>query len=129
MTAFWTEFQQAPDSIRTTARRAHLREVAVPVEDGERASVWMTNVPALAAKYPPVAAALRAAGLTAEQHEAYRVALISAEAIANADRVRTLNRQPRPIQATGVLTKNVEFVQGHPDELKALDATGMWSTP
>jgi hypothetical protein len=31
MTAFWTRFQQEPESIKTTARRAHLREASVPV--------------------------------------------------------------------------------------------------
>ena len=35
MTTFWTSFQQEPESIRTTARRAHVREVVVPGGSGD----------------------------------------------------------------------------------------------
>jgi hypothetical protein len=79
MTTFWTRFMQEPESIRTTARRAHLREVAVPLGEGEeQVSVVMVDMVALAAQSPSVAADLQTAGFTAQQHDAYRVALTSA---------------------------------------------------
>ncbi len=80
MTLFWTSFMQEPDSIKVEARRAHLRAVALPI-GRFRAVAWMTNMGALAAKYPSVAAKLKRAGLTPYQHDAYRVALFSALAI------------------------------------------------
>lgn len=122
MTAFWTRFQQEPDSIRTTARRAHLREVVVPIGE-ERPSVWMVDVPALAAKYPSVAAALKTAGLTARQHEAYRIALLSARV------TNSVKDEAGNVEATSALAKNMAFMDAHPDELAALEATNMWSTP
>lgn len=151
MTTFWTRFMQEPDSIKTTARQAHVREVVVPVGN-ERVSTLMVDMPALAAQYPSVAAALQAAGLTPSQHDAYRAALVSAQ-IAN---VRSwglesaagaaqsaasaiLDSTPREetvladptvgIASTSVLAKNAEFMNAHPDEFAALETAGMWSTP
>ena len=118
MTAFWTSFLKEPDSIRKVARRAHLREVVVPVGE-ERPTVVMTDMPALAARYPSVAAALKQAGLTAEQHEAYRVALISAMTIADMeDAVGT-------VDSNSVMGKNLEFFNTHPDELGELATAGI----
>lgn len=77
MAAFWKAFLREPDSIRTDARAALARKVLIPVGK-ERAYVWMVNMPVLAAKHPSVAAALKAAGLTARQHDAYRAALVGA---------------------------------------------------
>jgi hypothetical protein len=80
MTQFWKSFMQEPDSIKIAARRTHLRAVALPL-GRERAVAWMTEMPALAAKYSSVAVKLRQAHLTPQQHEAYRVALFSALAL------------------------------------------------
>ena len=82
LTAFWASFAKEQDSIRTTARREYLREVAVPVGN-ERSSAIMVDMSALAARYPSVAADLKQAGLTAKQHDAYRVALLSAQITKN----------------------------------------------
>jgi hypothetical protein len=83
MTAFWARFMQEPDSIRTTARRAYLRDVAVPLGE-EQVSAAMVDMAALAAQYPSVAWALQVAGLTAQQHDTYRIALVSARLTKNA---------------------------------------------
>ncbi len=117
MTAFWTHFVEEPDSIRMVARREHLRAVTVPVGT-ERPMVMMTDMAALAATYPSVAAALKAAGLTAQEHDAYRAALASARAIKNsgeADVIGTLD-------STSIQAKNVIFMDEHQDELQALEA-------
>jgi hypothetical protein len=75
MTTFWTSFMKEPDSIQTDARLANQNRILVSV--GERqVSVIKADMPALAAKYPSVAADLQAAGLTAQQEEAHRAALI-----------------------------------------------------
>lgn len=118
LTAFWTGFAKESDSIRTTARRAHLREVVVPVAE-ERPSVWLMDVAALAARYPSVAADLRQAGLTAQQHDDYRLALISAVIVKHA------KDQVGAVAATSLLGKNVAFVEAHPDELAALERAGI----
>ncbi len=151
MTAFWTRFMQEPDSIRTAARRAHLQEVLVPVGPEPR-SILMMDVAALAARYPSVTAGLHHAGLTAQQHDAYRVALASAELVNTMRKfVEDTNRGrwggqkvPSPsdtliaaaahkvirsIPASSPLGRNIEFLRAHPDELAALDATGIWVTP
>lgn len=122
LTTAWTSFMREPDLIRMAGRRAHLREVLVPV-GAERPSVWMTDMPALAAAYPSVAAALEQAGLTAQQHDAYRVALISARV------AQSVGERAGPIEGTSTLAKNLAFLKSHSDELVPLDATGMWSTP
>lgn len=124
MTAFWTRFMQEPDSIKTAARRTHVREVAVPVGK-ERVSIVMVDMPALAAQYPSVAAAFKAAGLTPQQHDGYRAALASARMLVIGDELRAL----LAVKATSAMAKNVEFLRAHPNELAALEATGMWSTP
>src|SRR5438128_4254301 len=74
---FWTRFLQEPDSIRTTAREARTKEVPLLV-GRELVTLLMTDLPALAAQYPTVAADLKAAELTASEAEAYRIAFLSA---------------------------------------------------
>ena len=131
MTAFWTRFMQEPDSIKTAARRAHLREVTVPFWE-EQSSIPMVDIAALAAKHPSVARALQEVGLSAQQHEAYRVALVSAHVMMPFDKLRAespIRTFIKPVAPTSVLAKNLAFMQAHPDELKALEATGMWLTP
>jgi predicted esterase len=124
LTTFWTKFAQEPDSILVTARRAHLREVLVPVGD-EQVSLWTMDLAALAAQYPTVAADLKAAGLTAQQQDAYRIALLSAASTAK------LKDQVGRLAPASVLAKNIAFLREHPDEVKALDtdATHFWRTP
>lgn len=117
MTSFWTRFAQQPESIRTVARRRHLRELQVSVGT-ERPLVWLTDLAALAAQYPSVAADLQQAGLTAQQHDAYRVALISTRIAAIAKDLLG------PLEATSVLAKNLAFYEAHPDELEALEKAG-----
>lgn len=144
MTAFWENFMREPDSIKTTARQAYLREVVVPIGE-ERPSVVMVDMAALAAKYPSVSAGLKKAGLTARQHDAYRVALISASVArdvthkvsptdsAAAVKYHTFiewrNTPVIVVEATSVLGKNMAFMEAHSNELEALAATNMWNTP
>lgn len=128
MTRFWTSFQAAPESIRTTARRAHLQEVIVSVGE-DRPAVVMTDMPALAAQYPSVAAALVKAGLTAEQHDAYRVALLSVVTTNVMVTEKGFKGTAETVAAGSVLATNIAFYRVHPDEFKALNDTGMWHTP
>ncbi len=143
MTAFWTSFQDEPDSIKTTARQALIREVILPVGK-EQVSSSMVNMRALADAYPSVAAAFRAAHLTPEQHEAYRVALVSARVYEitlqtggrmgiSADSVsRFLGIQP-----TSAVAKNLAFMAEYSGALKATyrttfskdKAAKLWTTP
>ena len=148
MTDFWTRFRQEPDSIRTTARLAHLREVVVPV-GAERPTVLMTDMRLLAKQFPSVAADLEAAGLTVQQHEAYRVALISAR-IANytvhgpvahgphhdptygkiqdsLDRYNSRGPSPITIDPQSVQGENLAFMVAQPELFKGLRP--MWYTP
>jgi hypothetical protein len=125
MTAFWTSFMKEPDSIRTTARMAHLREVLIPVAE-EQPSAPMVDIAALAAKYPSVASDLKAAGLTAQQHDAYRVALIG---LITFQQVNSEQRHLLSVEAGSVLWQNIRFIKMHPDEFKALEATNIWMTP
>lgn len=118
MTTFWSRFMQEPDSIRTTGREAHQKQVAVAIGP-RRVWVLMANIPALATKYPSVAADLKAAGLTAQQAETYRIALISAQATRVVNPAKFLS-QP------SVLASNVTFLQAHPQAFANED---MWSTP
>jgi len=155
MTIFWNRFRDEADSIRTTARLAHLREVAVPV-GGERVSVLMMDMPALASKYPSVAADLKEAGLTAQEHDTYRVALVSAvignftvhgpvfsgshmdqsrlppgvgKILDSLDRLDSRGKSPVFIDTASVQGKNLEFVATHKDIIQELRSTHMWGTP
>jgi len=112
MTTFWTLFMQEPDSIRTTARRAHLREVSKEGDvPGDRHALLMTDMAALAAKYPSVAADLKKAELTASGHDAYRISLL-------VDARWTQAFPPRDYP-----------VLDDPDTFLKLWATGMFITP
>jgi hypothetical protein len=139
LTTFWHRFQQEPDSIKTTARRAHIREVRLSAGT-YKVSTLMVDMPALAAQYPSVAADLTAAGLTPKEHEVYRIALASARAYRNglntyesvhgtgtttADSVQHFLGLDR----TSPLVRNAAFLAAHPDAAAALEATGMWETP
>lgn len=125
MTAFWQSFMQEPDFVRIVGRRAHLREVVMPV-GLEQPTVWMTDMAALAAHYPSVAADLQKAGLTAQQHDAYRVALFGAMA------TDQLPKDASTLDSTSTLGKNLAFFRNHPDDFaprQPLWETHMWFTP
>jgi len=119
LTAFWTSFLQLPDSIQTTARVAHRKQVTVLV--GQEAMLMrMVDLPALAAQYPAVVAALASAGLTATQAEADRIAFIAALA--------TLAAGPavEGVAATSVLGQNIALLCTHLRAFNALLATRIW---
>ncbi|MBI4563895.1 MAG: hypothetical protein HY716_04280 [Planctomycetes bacterium] len=118
MSAFWTSFAKEPVEIRQIARRDLLREVIVPVGE-ERPVVWMTDMVALAAKHSSVADAFKKAGLTAKQHEAYRVALISAQVL------RSVKKEGGTVEEDSVMAKNVAFLDEHQEELKYLRWAGI----
>lgn len=103
MAAFATHFTQGSDSVSTARHLAYQQEIVVPVGQ-DRPSVVMMDTPALAAKDPSVAAALKAAGLTAEQHDIYRVALLSAEF------TKAIEARVGPVDPASTLWKNVEFI-------------------
>jgi len=158
MATFWQRFGQEPDSIRITARRRHLCQAAVPVGDKKvPLAIGMTDMAGLAAQYPTVAADLKAAGLTAAQQDAYRIALVSAEIILHAQFWTEHNREDsamwshhpmlevyaKNMAANPVLAKNVAYLRDLPDwpRLRSRaanpesplgwleDKTGMWHTP
>jgi len=132
MIAFWENFRHEPDSVLTTVRHQHLRELLVPVGPKEGwPSTGMVDMAALAAAVPSVAAKLKAAGLTAQQHDAYRMALLSAIflAVAQNPAIPTGRRLPLPVDPTSVLGQNVAFVLAHPDEVLVLEQTGIWMIP
>lgn len=150
MTDFWTRFLHEPAPISETARKIYRREVIVPVGE-QHVLMTMTDIPTLAKKYPSVATALKAAGLTPQEHEAYRVAIATAlldkrmlETTAN---LKQLHEHPSPsdnvplierafdaipnftIDASSVQGANVTFLNTHPDERGVLFRTGMMATP
>jgi hypothetical protein len=118
MMTFWAAFAKEPDSIRATARRATLHDVAVPVGKSQ-GSVWITDMAKLAAKYPSVAADLKSAGLTAKDEDAIRVTLISTQATI------TAGDEPGTPDTASVLAKNVAFVNSHLAEMKQLRLAGI----
>jgi len=128
MTQFWTKFHDLVnrgslrDNLFTNSRRDHLREMAVPAGK-RRLSVQMVDMTAMAARYPDIASYLQESGLTPEEHDTYRVALVSAEI------ARTQSSIAQTIEPTSVQAKNIAFLEAHPDELQELEETGFWITP
>ena len=133
MLTFWGSFQQEPDSICRAARQRHLREVLVPVGPKEAPpSTGMVDMAALVAEVPTVAAKLKAVGLTAQQHDAYRLALLSAIVLAAAQNRAAAVDQWHPslvVDGNSVMGHNVAFVLAHSDDLLALEQTAIWMTP
>ena len=121
MTTFWTRFMREPDSILTTARLATQERILVSIGP-ERVSVIKANMRALAATYPSVAADLMAAGLTVQQEEAYRTAIVRVG----------FTRQAGPVVGgvapASVLGQNLAFRAAHDEAFKQLAKTGMWIT-
>ena len=121
MTTFWSSFMQEPDSIATTARKANQEYITMSIGQMP-VTVVKTNMIAMAAKYPSVAADLSKAGLTAQQEEAYRAAII------RVGFTRLAGETAGSVAETSVLGKNLALRVSHPEEFKALSATGMWTT-
>ncbi len=123
MTRFWGCFIQAPDSIRTDARRAHVREVQLPypMEWSIPVVTAMTDMAALGKDFPSVNACLGQVRLTAEAFETNRVALMAALA------ARSI--QETNVRTGSVLQQNLALLKAHPDQLELLEATGMLRTP
>lgn len=145
LTTFWTEFQRLPDSIRTVARQIHQREIVVPVGDASP-STSLADMPALAKQYPAVAALFVAAKLTPAQHDAYRIALMSALALRNfptdfsapmpngdlaqqQEQKRAFVAAHVTVTPMSVQGRNLAFVNQRHDEMRALAATKIWMTP
>lgn len=135
MTTFWTRFRQEPDAVLGAGRMAHQEQLWLALGT-EPASVITTDMPALAAAYPSVAADLEAAGLTAQQEQAYRAAILRVGfarigGIAPGDAIRPLvlgrDLPFVPIAPTSVLGQNLAFRQTHAALFKALAQTGMWT--
>lgn len=135
MTTFWSRFVEEPDYIATDGRMAHQVPRWFSI-GAEPVSTLMTDMPALAAAYPSVAADLQAAGLTAPQEESYRLAMF--RALCAREAARALQG---PLVALGkdlplsviapnsVLGKNMAALQTYAAEFSALNNTGIWKTP
>jgi hypothetical protein len=136
MTAFWTRFQQEPDSIRDAARMAHQEQVPLAL-GAEPVFVIAMNITAMATQHPSVAADLKAAGLTAQQEAADRAAILRV-GFARASGVALDSPSDpddqgqyipyAPIAPSSVLGKNLAFRQAHDAEFQALAQIGMWTT-
>jgi dienelactone hydrolase len=137
MTAFWTRFTHEPDSILNVGRMAHQEQRWMALGD-QPASVITTNMVALAQAYPSVAADLKAAGLTAHQEAAYRVAILRVGFVRAGgivpgppDPYQTEvgnDLSYGPITPNSVLAKNLAFRASHNAEFAVLSKTGMWTT-
>jgi predicted esterase len=77
MTTFWTRFWQEPESIRRASMQ-YRKNLVMPVGTEQVSRYAMLDMPALAAHVSAVAADLTRAGLTPQQEEGYRLALLSA---------------------------------------------------
>lgn len=116
------------------ARVAHLREVVVPL-GSEKLSVFMTDMPALAAQFPTVAADLRAAGLTPKEHDSYRVALLSRMLATQAVRPPRSHLDSLQFRWNPLMSLDTTSAQGRnlmfesQNAFEALRKTGMWEMP
>jgi hypothetical protein len=123
LSTFWVAFQQLPDSIVLSARRQHQRTLLLPIGDDSPVTS-MVDMAVLAKQYPAVASALAAAGLTAEQHDRYRIALLEALIAQGFESVEVT------VPVRSVQAQNLAFVREHRDELTrfAID-TKIWDSP
>jgi hypothetical protein len=122
-----------PDSIRATAREGHYLDLSPYLTNPDMEYITMaigrmpvtvvkTNMIALAAKYPTVAADLAAVGLTARQEDAYRDAVIRVVF------THLAGKLAGPIRTGSVLEKNLAFLAAQPKAFDAIAHTGMWTT-
>jgi hypothetical protein len=134
MTTFWHNYvqhthQEFPDSGRGglwvivssqyqhTVRLANYEHLTLSIGQWP-VSIIKVNMMAMASKYPYVAADLQAAGLTAQQEEAYQVALARAVFTQQAGELAD------SLPATSVLARNVSFTDLHTQEVTALQGAG-----
>lgn len=123
MTNFWAAFMKESPAIRDTARKQHQKPLTIPSDAATtgRATIQMQGVVdmiGMANKYPTVASDLKNSGLTAQQWDQYRAALLSA--------YLTSKLAKSTPATTSVVGQNVAFLAAHPKEFAALQATGMW---
>jgi poly(3-hydroxybutyrate) depolymerase len=125
MAIFWSNFTKASDSTSVASRTAYQQDV-IQSFTWERIPITVVtiDVAAMARQNPAVVAALANAGLTAEQEEAYRMALIRAELFRSVG-----TRASGPIAETSTLGQNIAFWKTHPTELEVLDHAGIWTIP
>lgn len=118
----WTKFLQEPPAISSVARAIHQGRRTLWL-GSQPISVISVDMAALAAASPSVAADLQQAGLTAQQEDAYRAAILRVgfTRMAAEDWVDS-------IASNSVLGKNLAFRAAHDAEFKALAGTGMWIT-
>lgn len=121
MTTFWANFKNEHDSIRNKARKANQEVIAIMVGEVP-VTVVKANMKFLAQRYPSVVADLKQAGLTVEEEERYRIALVRALFASHA------KTWAGTIPEGSVLGKNVAF-WAQTDDLDALIATNMFETP
>ncbi len=121
LTKFWAAFQQLPDSIMNRARLANQMHVPMKLST-ETVWVVLMNLPAMATKYPSVADALKTAGISADDAQAYRTAilgvlyarragLVSGETAVNMSYGKSIPLEP--IAAGSVMEKNAEFYKAN----------------
>jgi len=122
MITFWTRLMREPDSLWQDSREAHQGQLTVLVGSQPVWFIDMVDIPALAARYPSVAADLQQAGLTTRKEEEYRAALLSAGATMRADSAGGAGT----VKATSVLGNNVAFLRAHLAAFEALKKTPMW---
>jgi hypothetical protein len=117
LASVWQRFRLSEEQ-----RIPYMRETVVPVVT-ERPLTAMMDMSAVAAKVPAVAAVLKQAGLTAEQFDAARLALLSARLTWGATEGSYAARVPAGtvVDPASVLGRNVAFVKAHLEEVKAID--------
>lgn len=135
LTTFWSDFFQYPDSIRTEARMNNQREVWIRV-GSEWTTTIMMDLKAIADKYPEVSKSLEKAGLTAEEADSYRKALVEAHYTMRAgldgdavDSTAVLAKSIKfkPIVENSTLFKNIEFLKANKSDFQRVAQRGILS--
>lgn len=117
-----TKFAHEETQMRAAGRVEYTQELTVPV--GEQPTVLAVDLVALAKKYPVVTMDLQAAGLTARDYTATRLALVSALL---GETLHSVWQDPQG--STGVLQQNMAFVTAHPDMIDSLQSGGFFKWP
>ncbi len=119
LTEFWSAFAQLPTAIRDKARMEHQREVWIRIGT-EWTTTPMMDLSPLAAEYREISESLQRVGITADQADAYRRALVEAYYTMRAgldgdatDSTAILAKSIRftPIDVHSRLAKNIEFLK------------------
>jgi poly(3-hydroxybutyrate) depolymerase len=117
-----TKFSHENVHIRDVGRYDYVREITVPV--GERPTILEIDLAGLAKAYPVVGTDLRAAGLTAHDYNAVRIALVTAIL---GETLHDVWQDPQG--DSGVLGQNMAFVKAHPQVIGALHRVGFFEWP